>query len=151
MDLRYLLAPFLKLLLPSFLVNSRLSQPQPRLYSHYTHLVLKLVFSLLIAILTILFLFVSIKISLARPAVYLRGPNFSVLVALSLLCSVFLSPAHFWMVYPLILCLSPWEFLVFKVIKWVFNWIYQRLEAIPNLTIVCTTQQEEEDHHIHIY
>lgn len=146
MDLRYLLAPFLKLLLPSFLAN--LLHPQPPLYLHYILLLLKLLSSFLIAILTILFLFFSIKPSLVRAAVYLRGRNFSALVALSLLSALFLSSAHFWMLYPLILCLSPWESFIFKVMKWVFSWLYHTLEAIPDLTIVCITQQQ--DHHMQV-
>ncbi|KAM7494013.1 hypothetical protein LguiB_028622 [Lonicera macranthoides] len=153
-DLSYILAPLFKRIISSFFSNPQLLGHQPSLHhSHYILRLLKFVFSLLIAILTTLFLFFSVKLSLsttlARAAVYLRGQNFSVLVALLLLCSVFLSPAHFWMVYPLILCLSPWEFLAFKVIEWVFNWLYHTLEAIPDLTIVCITQQDE-DHHIQV-
>ncbi|KAM7490860.1 hypothetical protein LguiA_033781 [Lonicera macranthoides] len=145
MDLRYLLAPLIKLVISSFFSSPRLLDHQS---DHYILiLLLKYVSSLLIAILTLLFLLFSIKLSLARAAVYLRGRNFSVLVALSLLCSVFLAPAHFWMVYPLILFISPWESLVFNVIKWVFSWLYRTLEAIPDLTIVCITQQQKEDHH----
>ncbi|KAM7494012.1 hypothetical protein LguiB_028621 [Lonicera macranthoides] len=159
MDFRYLLPLFIKLLLLSFLAN-----PPRFQYSQYILLVLKLVSSLLIAILTILVLFFSIEPSRAGAAVHLRGKNFSALGALSLLCSVFLSPHHFSMVYPLILCLSPWDSLILKGMKWVFSWLYpwdslilkgmkwvftclyHRLEAIPDLTIVCITQQEENDH-----
>ena len=145
MDLRYLLPPLIKLLLPSFH-----SHPHLTFLDHhfYILLVLKFVFSLLIAIGTILFLFFSVKLShnktLKRVAVYLRGRNFSVLVALSLFCSLYLSPLHFWMGYPLILCLSPWEILVCDLMKWVFNSLYHILDAIPDLTIICITQQEVE-------
>ncbi|KAM7494010.1 hypothetical protein LguiB_028619 [Lonicera macranthoides] len=122
MDVRYLLAPFFKPIIYSFFSNPQLLGHQ----SHYILRLLKFFFSLLIAILTNLFLFFAVKLSLstalARAAVYLRGRNFSVLVALLLLCSV---------------------------IKWVFNWLYHTLEAISDLTIVCITQQEE-DHHIQV-
>ncbi|PWA97750.1 hypothetical protein CTI12_AA026660 [Artemisia annua] len=122
-DLRYLLLPLATLLIA---------------FSLYAY-----------AIFTVFLLFVSIKVPLrlhlsTRYFVHFQAIDLSVSVTVCFLCLMFLSTPHFWIVNPvLMLCVSPWEDLLFDLLKSCFWWSYRNLKAIRILEFLCIFSRHE--------
>ncbi|KAI3822094.1 hypothetical protein L1987_09675 [Smallanthus sonchifolius] len=109
--MRFLLLPLVNLLFP---------------YSKYISVIF-----------TSFILFVSIKIPVRLQLsvgcmVHFQAINLSVSVMLCFLCLIFMPSRHFWIVHPIILLfLSYWDELLFKIVKLCFWWLHRALEAIP--------------------
>ena len=144
-ELRHLVPPLLNLLLV-FLQNLQVGNIFQ--VDSDDHLMLKLVFFLFIAVVTFLFLFTSIKLRLTvratAGAIHLGAEDFSFPVAILLLCSIFLSPQHFWVGYPIIFSISIWYASVFNLVKRFFIWFYHTLQELPTLIVTCFIQEQDE-------
>ncbi|KAJ0555753.1 hypothetical protein HanIR_Chr07g0305721 [Helianthus annuus] len=121
-DIRFLLLPLVNLLFP---------------YSHYTSIIF-----------TFFLLFVTIKIPLrlqlsTGSMVHFQAINLSVSVTLCFMCLIFMSTRHFWIVnHILILFLSHWDDLLFKMLKLCFWWLY---EVTPIVEFLCIYNHYLED------
>ena len=116
-DLRYLLLPLATLLIP---------------FSLYAY-----------ATLTVFLLFVSIKVPLRLHLStgyfdHFQAIDLSVSVTVCFLCLMFMSTPHFWIVNSIsMLCVSPWEDLLFDLLKLCFLWSYRTLKAIRIVEFLC--------------
>lgn len=117
LDIRYLLLPLAHLLFPFSYLGS--------------------------AIFTLFLLFVSIKVpfNLELPSTglfHIRAIDLSISVIVCIFCSISMSTQNFWILnFILILCSSPWDDFLFKLLKCCFGWLSQILEAIPMLECLC--------------
>jgi len=99
--------------------------------------------SLFLAIVTLIFLFTSVKLplTLSVEPVRLRAGHFSSpLLTLSLLASLFLPSSLFWYVFPILISLSPWYEILLNLLKRFMLWFCDTLQVIPVLIITCITQ-----------
>nr|GEV06154.1 hypothetical protein [Tanacetum cinerariifolium]GEZ96169.1 hypothetical protein [Tanacetum cinerariifolium] len=116
-DLRFLLLP---------LANVRF------LFSPYTF-----------AIFTIFLLIVSIKIPLRLELSIgsmfcFQAKDFPLSVMPCFVCLIFMSTTHILIATPILaLCLSPWDDILFTLLKLCFLWLYDTLKAAPTVDILC--------------
>ncbi|KAH7857856.1 hypothetical protein Vadar_017161 [Vaccinium darrowii] len=91
----------------------------------------------------IIFLFTSVKLPLSVTAqpIQVRAGDFSPLLVISLLGSVFLPQPLFWFGYVIIISLSPWHGFLSEFLFWIWG----ILRAIPVLIITCIVQNHQQD------
>ncbi|KAH7834358.1 hypothetical protein Vadar_015171 [Vaccinium darrowii] len=131
LDLRLVIPALIKLTL--FL----LQQNQPNLDMNSNNWF----FSIVIILTLIIFLITSVKLPLSVTAqpIQVRAGDFSILLFISLLGSVFLPQPLFWFGFVIIICLSPWhDFLS----EFLFR-IQDILRSIPVLIITCLLQNHQ--------
>ncbi|KAA8525969.1 hypothetical protein F0562_007931 [Nyssa sinensis] len=145
MDLRYVVPPIIHLIF-------KLLHFQMKPWVHYDDLwktdqlsIGNIAFLLLIIIATLLFLLIYIKLPLhiTIDSIHLQAGDFSGPLAISLLCLIFLPQPYFWTAFPIIICISPWFNSLLNLLQHFLYSFYLTLEVIPNLNIICFTQQEE--------
>ncbi|KAH7835415.1 hypothetical protein Vadar_025988 [Vaccinium darrowii] len=107
-------------------------------------------FSIVIILTLIIFLITSVKLPLSVTAqpIQVRAGDFSSLLVISLLASVFLPQPLFWFGYVILLCLSPWHGYISDFLVGFLFRIWNILRAIPVLIIACVVhnhQQEERE------
>jgi hypothetical protein len=93
--------------------------------------------SLVIPILVIFF-FTSVKLplTLSVESLRLRAGDFSAPLTLSLVASLFFPLSLFWIVFPMLLIVSPWY-------EMILDWFCHTLKAIPALIITCIPQHPQ--------
>jgi hypothetical protein len=98
---------------------------------------------LFLAIATLLFLFISLKLPLTPTVepLRLKAGDFSAPLTLSLLASLFLPSSLFWDVFPMLVILSPWYEILLDLLRRFIFWFGQTLRAIPDLIVICISTQ----------
>ncbi|PWA51223.1 hypothetical protein CTI12_AA465660 [Artemisia annua] len=92
---------------------------------------------------TVFLLFVSIKVPLRLHLstgyfVHFQAIGLSVSMTVCFLCLMFMSMPHFWIVNSIsMLCVSPWEDLLFDLLKLCLWWSYRTLKAIRIVEFLC--------------
>ncbi|KAL5767284.1 hypothetical protein ACOSQ2_014067 [Xanthoceras sorbifolium] len=99
---------------------------------------------LVLAIVVLLTLYISIKISLNIDSIRLQTGDFSAAVAILLLASFIFSLPIFLLVYLVVILVSPWHRMIFKLFRQFFSCFHQTLQSLYTLTIirVITRQQQ---------
>jgi hypothetical protein len=98
---------------------------------------------LFLAILISVLLFTSfnLPLTLERPLIYLRTRHFSLCWALSLLASLIFPPPQFWLVFPILVIISPWD----KKLLGLLLKFYNTLQALPARIILCFPQRDHQE------
>ncbi|KAK1408204.1 hypothetical protein QVD17_39839 [Tagetes erecta] len=124
-DLRFLLLPLAYLL-----------------FSHYTSAIIVDVFLLFASIKVPL----SFQLTITSTILRFQAVDLSVSVTICFLCLLFLSTPHFWIANSfIIVCMAPWDDLLFQMIKIVFWWLYDSLRSIHVHEVVCIFNASHED------
>ncbi|KAF7132976.1 hypothetical protein RHSIM_Rhsim09G0105700 [Rhododendron simsii] len=100
-----------------------------------------------IVVLTLI-LTTSVKLTLSVTAerrIRVRAGDFSFIVAVLLLGSVYLSQPLFWFGYVVVICLSPWHGVLFRLLMGFLLWIWHILRGIPVFIITCIVQNHQQD------
>ncbi|KAK1408219.1 hypothetical protein QVD17_39854 [Tagetes erecta] len=125
-DLRFLLLPLAYLL-----------------FSHNTSAIIVDVFLLFASIKVP----VSLQLTTTSTILRFQAIDLSVSVTICFLCLIFLSTPHFWIANSfIIVCMAPWDDLLFQMIKIVFWWLYDSLRSINHVhEAVCIFNASHED------
>ncbi|KAH7832944.1 hypothetical protein Vadar_001640 [Vaccinium darrowii] len=99
-------------------------------------------FSIVIILTLIVFLFTSVKLPLSviTHPIRVRAGDFSSLLVISLLGSIFLPQPIFWFGYVITICVSPWHGFLSAFLFRFWN----ILRAIPVLMITCIVHNHEQ-------
>lgn len=137
-DLRYLCPPLINLF--TFLIfTSHHEVPYKVDILHYPILIS--VALLMLAIIVLLsFLFTSIQLPLIVRPIRLSIGNFSLVFAITLFSSIIFSPSLFWVVYLLLIVVSPWFQILQSHLKLLIDWLCEYLQSFPAVFIVCFPQ-----------
>ncbi|KAG5532387.1 hypothetical protein RHGRI_026877 [Rhododendron griersonianum] len=95
-----------------------------------------------------LFLTTSVKLTLSVTAerrIRVRAGDFSFIVAILLLGSVSLPQPLFWFEYVVVICLSPWHGVLFRLLMGFLLWIWRISRGIPVFIITCIVQSHQQD------
>jgi hypothetical protein len=95
---------------------------------------------LTILIFVLHFTSINLPLTLQHPFMYLRTRHFSLSWALSLLASLIFPPPIFWLVFPILVIISPWDKRLLSLLLEFYN----TLQALPARIILCVPQR---DHH----
>jgi hypothetical protein len=115
-------------------------------FSHYTSAI----------IITLFLLFVSIKVPVSlqlttSSLLRVQAIDLSVSVIICFLCLNFMSTPHFWIVNSiLILCLSPWDDLLFEMLKILIWWLFHSLRSIGMHEVLCVFNGSHDDEEAHL-
>ncbi|KAF7113005.1 hypothetical protein RHSIM_RhsimUnG0170600 [Rhododendron simsii] len=94
-----------------------------------------------------LFLTTSVKLplSMTTERIRVRAGDFSFFVAIALLGSVCLPQPLFWLVYVVIICVSPWHGVLSGLLVGFLFWIWFILRGIPVFIITCIVQNHQQE------
>ncbi|KAB9428335.1 hypothetical protein FH972_027036 [Carpinus fangiana] len=90
--------------------------------------------SLVLAVVIFVFLFTSFNLPLTVKPIYLRTRHFSLSWTLSLLASLIFPPSHFWLFFPILVIMSPWDTM-----------LLDRVISLPARIIFCVPQRQREE------
>ncbi|KAI3515491.1 hypothetical protein L1887_14389 [Cichorium endivia] len=145
MDLRYLLPP---------LINLGLPYVSP---SKFTLQSSDLVFVSFIAIAVLLFLLVSIKLSLGvsihincGPLLLFRVEGFSLIMAILLSLSIFMPREKFLIAFTFVICISSFHDALLDLLLQSLTWFYHAIRSIPVVDLHCVIQQEQQQELVEI-
>jgi len=106
--------------------------------------VLVMAYYLFLAILTFIFLSTSVNLPLTVEPICLLKADFSAPLTLSFCASLIFRPSLFWLVFPMLLIVSPWYTLFSAQLKRFMIWFYDNLQTIPAFIIICVLGRQEE-------
>jgi hypothetical protein len=133
-DLRYVFPPLINLTLRVLIPQAKYRAQDPNFHGEIFVMACDL--SLVIAILLFLFTSVKLPLTLSVDSLRLRSGDFSGPLTLSLMASLFFPLSLFWLVFLMLLIVSPWY-------EMLLNWIFHTLQAIPALIITCIPQRPQ--------
>ncbi|KAE8055509.1 hypothetical protein FH972_012344 [Carpinus fangiana] len=98
------------------------------------------IFVVVVAIVVMLFfLFTSINLPLTLEPIFLMTRHFSLSWTLSLLASLLFPPSHFWLLFPILVLLSPWD-----TCTMLLDCFHTTLQALPARITLCVPQCGQE-------
>ncbi|KAE8055507.1 hypothetical protein FH972_012342 [Carpinus fangiana] len=101
-----------------------------------------MVFLVLAGVISVLlFTSVNLPLTLERPLIYLQIRHFSLSFALSLLASLIFPPSQFWLFFPILVIISPWD----KKLLGLLLKFYNTLQALPARIILCFPQRDHQE------
>ncbi|KAG6630761.1 hypothetical protein CIPAW_13G042400 [Carya illinoinensis] len=144
-DFRYLIPPVVCLYLMILWSQDKKPWSQDRVILAFVILFDPPFFIFLVTLMTILFVFISVKLpfTLTLEPIRLKVGDFSLPLLVSMVASLILPPHLFFFVFPILIVTSRWFGMVLVVFKIFLRWLYHTLQYIPILIIGCTIQRRQ--------
>ena len=102
-------------------------------------------YQLLLAIVVLVFLSTSVNLPLTVEPVCLLTADFSAPLTLSFLASLIFRPPLFWLVFAMLVIMSPWYRMFLDQLKHFMCWSNNALQTIPAFIIICILRQYQEE------
>jgi hypothetical protein len=133
-DLRYVVPPLISIIF--MVVDRNMGSTDHQIL---VNPVLVMAYYLFLAILTFIFLSTSVNLPLTlEPICFsLLKADFSAPLTLSFFASLIFPPSLFWLVFPMLVIVSPWYTVFSAQLKRFMCWFYESLQTIPPFIVIC--------------